>query len=70
VQTSCKGEKRNAYSVLVGKLDGKRPFERSRNRWDNIINVREIGWMGMHWIHLAQNRDHWIINKVMNFWVL
>jgi hypothetical protein len=63
VHISCKGEKRNAYSVLTGKLDGKRPLERSRNRWDNIImNMREIGWGGMHWIHLAQEGDRWTIN--------
>jgi hypothetical protein len=36
------GEKRNAYRILVGKPEGKRPFVRPRRRWeDNIrINLR------------------------------
>jgi hypothetical protein len=42
-------EKRNAYRILVGKPEGKRPIGRPRHRWeDNIeINLREIGWSGM-----------------------
>jgi hypothetical protein len=41
---------RNAYRILVGKPEGKRPLERPRHRWvDNIkIHLREIGWDGMH----------------------
>jgi hypothetical protein len=39
------GQMRNAYSILVGKYEGKRPFGRPRHRWeDNIImDLREIG---------------------------
>jgi hypothetical protein len=39
------GEKRNAYTILVGKPEGKRPLERPRRRWvDNIkMDIREIG---------------------------
>jgi hypothetical protein len=46
---------------LVGKPDGKRPLRRIRYRWeDNIkIALREIGWEGVDWMHLAQNRDQW-----------
>jgi hypothetical protein len=46
---------RNAYRILVGKPLGKRPIGRPRCRWvDNIkINLREIGWDGMDWSHLA-----------------
>jgi hypothetical protein len=49
----------NAYRVLVGQPEGNRPLGRSRRRWeDNIkMDLREIGWSGMDWIHLAQERD-------------
>jgi hypothetical protein len=60
------GEKRNAYRMLVGKPEGKRP----RRRWvDNIkMNLREIGWDGVDWIGLAQNKDQWraLLKTVMN----
>jgi hypothetical protein len=48
------GEK-NAYMILVGKLEGKRPLGRQRRRWvDNIkIDLKEIRWGGMDWIDLA-----------------
>jgi hypothetical protein len=49
------GEKRNAYRILVGKPDGKRPLGRPRLRW--VVNIkmdlREIGWDGVDWIDLA-----------------
>jgi hypothetical protein len=51
----------------VGKPEGKRPLGRSRRRWVNIkIDFREIGWGGMDWIDLAQDRDQWraIVNTV------
>jgi hypothetical protein len=64
------GEKRNAYRILVGKPEGKRPLGRPRRRWDDNIrmDLREIGWGGMDWIDLAQNRDQWraLVNTVMN----
>jgi hypothetical protein len=63
-------EKRNAYRILVGKPEGKRPLGRPRRRWeDNIrMNLREIGWGGIDWIDLIQDRDHWraLVNTVMN----
>jgi hypothetical protein len=48
-------EKRNAYRLLVGKLEGKRPLGRQRRRWtDNIkIGLVEIGFSGMDWIGLV-----------------
>jgi hypothetical protein len=53
------GEKRNVYGIFVGKLDGKGPLGRPRRRWeDNIqMDLREIGWGGMDWIVLVQDRD-------------
>jgi hypothetical protein len=66
-------EKRNAYRILVGKLEGKRPPGRPGCRWeDNIrMDLRDIGWGGMDWIDLAQDRDQWraLVNMVMNLWV-
>jgi hypothetical protein len=54
-------EKRNAYRILMGKQEGKRPLERPRRRWvDNIkINLREIGWDGVDRIDMAQDMDQW-----------
>jgi hypothetical protein len=52
------------------KPEGKRPLGRARRRWeDNIrMDLREIGWGGMDWIDLVQDRDQWgaVLNTVMN----
>jgi hypothetical protein len=64
-------EKRNAYRILVGKLEGKRPIGRHM-LVDNIkMDLREIAWGGMVWIHLVQDRDQWraLVNTVMNLQV-
>jgi hypothetical protein len=52
-------EKRNACKIMVGKPEGKRPLGRPKCRWvDNIkMNLRDVGWGGIDWIDLAQNRD-------------
>jgi hypothetical protein len=67
------GEMRNAYIILVGKPEERRPLGRPRHRWeDNIrMDLQEIGREGVDWIHLAQNRDHWwaLVIMVMNLWV-
>jgi hypothetical protein len=56
---STKGEKRKAYRILMGKLEGKKPLRKPRRRWvDNIkVDHRDIGWDGMDWIDLAQDTD-------------
>jgi len=55
---SCMGKKKNAYRVLVGKSEGKSCCGRSRHGWNNIkIDLEEIGWEGVNWIYLAQDRD-------------
>jgi hypothetical protein len=51
--------KRNAYTILVGNSEGKRPLGRPRHRWvDNVkMDQRETGWGGVDWTDLAQDRD-------------
>jgi hypothetical protein len=53
------GEMRNAYNILIGRPDGKRPVTRLMHRWeDNIrMNPRKTGWESVDWMHLAQDRD-------------
>jgi hypothetical protein len=64
------GEKRNSYRVLVGNPERKRPLRIStRKREDNIkMYLRDIGWGGMDWIHLAQGRNQWraLTNTLLN----
>jgi hypothetical protein len=64
------GEKRNAYRLLVGKPEGKRPLGRPKCRWvDNTkMYLLEIGWGGVDWIGLTQDRNKWraLVNAVMN----
>jgi hypothetical protein len=68
------GEKRNAYKLLVGKAEGKRPLGRqSRRSVDNIkMDLLEIGLSVVDWICLAQDREKWrdFVNAVMNLRVL
>jgi hypothetical protein len=67
---STNGENRNAYRILVGKPERNRPLGRPRGRWVNNIemDVREIGWDGMDWMDLAQDRDRWrdLVNTGIN----
>jgi hypothetical protein len=62
--------KRNAYRVFVGKPKGKKPLGRPSCRWeDNVkMDLREIGWAGMNWNHLVQDRDQLraLVNMVLN----
>jgi hypothetical protein len=63
------GEKWNAYRILVGKPEGKRPLGRPMD--DIKICLREIEWDGVDWIDMAQGRVQWraVVNMVLNFWV-
>jgi hypothetical protein len=71
--THGSGEKR-VQGFLVGKPEGKRRLRRPRHRWEDGIkmDLKEIGWGVMEWIHLAQDRDRWraVVNVVMNLWLL
>jgi hypothetical protein len=67
------GDKRNAYRILVGNPEGRRPLGRPTRRWLNNVkmDLREIGWDGMDWIHLAHDRDQWraLVSAVMSLGV-
>jgi len=64
------GERKDAYRVLVGKLERKRPLGRPRRSWDDNIkmHLQEVGCRGMDWIELTQDRDRWraLVNAVKN----
>jgi hypothetical protein len=66
------GKVRGAY-ILVRRPEGTRPLGRPRHRWeDNILmDLKEIGFGDVDWIHSAQDRDTWwaFVNTVMNLWV-
>jgi hypothetical protein len=65
-----KGEKNNAYRILVRKPNEKRPLGRTRSRWlDNIkLDLREIERYDVDWIDMVKDRDKWraLVNMVMN----
>jgi hypothetical protein len=52
---SRNGEKQNAYRILVGKPEGKRPLGRPRRSLvdNHKMDLRELGWGGIDWIDLA-----------------
>jgi hypothetical protein len=54
----------------MGKPEGKRPLGKLRLRWGESIkmNLQEVGWRGMGWIALAEDRDRWraVVNAVVN----
>jgi hypothetical protein len=54
-------ERGGSYRDLLGKPEGRRPSARPRRRWeDNIkMDLQEMGWWGMDWIDVAQDRDSW-----------
>jgi hypothetical protein len=64
-------EKGNAYRLLVGTPEGKRPLGRPRRRWvDNItMDILELGSGDVDWTGLAQDRNRWraLVNTVRTF---
>jgi hypothetical protein len=66
-------EKRGICRILVGRPEGRQPLGRPRHRWEDDIKIdlQEVGWGGMDWIQLAQDKDCWwaLVNMVMNLWV-
>jgi hypothetical protein len=64
------GEVRGAYNSLVERPEGRRPLGRPRRRWEENIkmDLREVGFGDVNWIHLAQDRDRWraFVNTAMN----
>jgi hypothetical protein len=60
----------NAFRILEGKPERKRPLGRPRRRWedDAKMDIKEIGWSDIDWIRLAQDRDQWtaLVNIVIN----
>jgi hypothetical protein len=64
------GEVRGAYNILVERPEGRRPLGRPRSRWeDNTkMDLREIGFGDVDWIHWAHDRDRWqaLVNTEMN----
>jgi hypothetical protein len=62
------GEGRGAYRILVGRPEDRSPLGRPRSRWeDNIkMDLQEMGWKGVGWINMAQDRDRWraLVNAV------
>jgi hypothetical protein len=70
---SMKGEKRNAFKILLGNPEKKKPLGRPKRRWVSNIKMllREIGWGGMDWIDLALDRNKWtaLVNTIMNLLV-
>jgi hypothetical protein len=64
------GELSGAYNILVGKPKGRRPLGRRRRRWEDSIrmDLGEVGFGDVDWIHWAQDRDRWraLVNTVMS----
>jgi hypothetical protein len=67
------GDKRSAYRILVGKLEGTKPVRRSRRRWEDSIKIELIKIIrdGLECIDLAKDMDQWraLMNTVVNLQV-
>jgi len=66
------GGHRGAYRVLVVRLEGRRPLGRPRHKRKGIeMDIQEVGWGGMDWIAVSQDRDSWqaLVNAIINLQV-
>jgi hypothetical protein len=65
------GRKRNAYRLLLGKPEGRKPLGKPRRRWMDDIRMDpgQVEWRNVDWIGVAQNRNSWraLVNAVLNF---
>jgi hypothetical protein len=66
----CSTHGRNAYKSFTEEPKRKRPVGRPRRRGEDSIrmNLKKVGWGGVDWMHLAQDRDQWraVVNTVIN----
>jgi hypothetical protein len=66
-------EQHTILRIMLQFWEGKRPLERRRRRWEDDFNMdlKDVGFGGMNWIYLAQDRDRWrvLVNAVMNLQV-
>jgi hypothetical protein len=71
-QVACVEEMRNASEVWLGNLEG-RDHSEDMDVWEDYVrmDLEEMGWEGVDWMHLAQDRDQWqaVVNMVMKLWV-
>jgi hypothetical protein len=69
---SRRGRDKKCIQTLVGKFGGNRQLGRPRRRWEDdiIMDLMEIRWRVVDWIHIAQVNDLWcaVVNTVMNLW--
>jgi len=67
VNVVCMREMRNAYKIMVRKHEGERPLRRPRHGWEDNIRM-DIGWEGVDWMHVAEDRDQWqtLVNMRVN----
>jgi hypothetical protein len=67
------GKKLNAYRILMGKLEGKRPIGRPGRRgvYNIKMDLRTIERSNIDCFDLAQERDQWraFVNTLMKFLV-
>jgi len=67
---SMHGRDEKCIQFFSRKPEGERSLGRPKYRWKDgiIMYLREIGWEGVDWLHLAQDRDQWrsVVDTVMN----